>query len=122
MLSSQTPPVSYLISNGVLNDSHFRELQGRRGGGANARFINQETFPVDMKCFALVYNKKKKCLVFFSSLFRVNTPRKQGGLGNMKIPLVSDLSKSISKEYGVLKEEEGISFRSVKCPFNIKLF
>ncbi|XP_005946241.1 peroxiredoxin-like [Haplochromis burtoni] len=53
-------------------------------------------------------------LGFFSpSLFRVNTPRKQGGLGNMKIPLVSDLSKSISKEYGVLKEDEGISFRGL---------
>lgn len=82
---------------------------------------------MDITCFVLVYNKKKNvkvCLFlgFFPSLFRVNTPRKQGGLGNMKIPLVSDLSKSISKEYGVLKEDEGISFRSVKCPFNIKLF
>lgn len=80
---------------------------------------------MDITCFVLVYNKKKCLFVFggFSlSLFRVNTPRKQGGLGNMKIPLVSDLSKSISKEYGVLKEDEGISFRSVKCPFNIKLF
>lgn len=77
---------------------------------------------MDITCFVLVNNIKKMfvCLFlgFFSpSLFRVNTPRKQGGLGNMKIPLVSDLSKSISKEYGVLKEDEGISFRSVKCPF-----
>lgn len=77
---------------------------------------------MDITCFVLVNNIKKMfvCLflgVFSPSLFRVNTPRKQGGLGNMKIPLVSDLSKSISKEYGVLKEDEGISFRSVKCPF-----
>lgn len=32
----------------------------------------------------------------------------------MKIPLVADLSKSISRDYGVLKEDEGIAYRSVK--------
>lgn len=46
-------------------------------------------------------------------LLRINTPRKQGGLGNMKIPLVADLTKSISRDYGVLKEDEGIAYRSV---------
>uniref|UniRef100_A0A3Q2VND8 thioredoxin-dependent peroxiredoxin n=1 Tax=Haplochromis burtoni TaxID=8153 RepID=A0A3Q2VND8_HAPBU len=48
-------------------------------------------------------------LGFFSpSLFRVNTPRKQGGLGNMKIPLVSDLSKSISKEGLFVIDDKGV--------------
>lgn len=42
---------------------------------------------------------------------RVNTPRKQGGLGAMKIPLLADKTLEISKAYGVLKEDEGISFR-----------
>lgn len=42
---------------------------------------------------------------------RVNTPRKQGGLGSMKIPLLADKTLEISKAYGVLKEDEGISFR-----------
>ena len=31
-----------------------------------------------------------------------NTPRKQGGLGDIKYPLVSDLGKKISQDYGVL--------------------
>lgn len=31
-----------------------------------------------------------------------NTPRKEGGLSPISIPLVSDLDKSIAKEYGVL--------------------
>ncbi len=31
-----------------------------------------------------------------------NTPRTQGGLGEIKYPLVSDLSKQISTDYGVL--------------------
>ena len=41
--------------------------------------------------------------------------RKEGGLGPMDIPLVSDISKSISKAYGCLIEEGGdigISFRA----------
>ena len=31
-----------------------------------------------------------------------NTPRNEGGLGNVQFPLVSDLTKSISRSYGVL--------------------
>lgn len=42
---------------------------------------------------------------------RTNTPRKQGGLGSMKIPLVSDTRHTISTDYGVLKEDEGIAYR-----------
>ena len=41
-------------------------------------------------------------------------PRKQGGLGEMKIPLISDLNKQISKDYGVLidhGDEDGVAFR-----------
>lgn len=43
---------------------------------------------------------------------RINTPRKTGGLGEMKIPLMADLNKSICRDYGVLKEDDGIAFRS----------
>lgn len=42
-----------------------------------------------------------------------NTPRKQGGLGPMKIPLVSDTRRIISTDYGVLKEDEGIAYRGL---------
>lgn len=44
-------------------------------------------------------------------LCRLNTPRKQGGLGNMNIPLLADKTCEIAKSYGVLKEDEGIAFR-----------
>lgn len=30
----------------------------------------------------------------------------------MKIPLVADLNKTISKDYGVLKQDDGIAYRS----------
>ncbi|XP_015590482.1 peroxiredoxin 1 [Cephus cinctus] len=49
----------------------------------------------------------------FSHLAWVNTPRKQGGLGEMKIPLLADKSTKIARDYGVLDEETGIPFRGL---------
>ncbi|XP_053317902.1 peroxiredoxin-2 [Spea bombifrons] len=49
----------------------------------------------------------------FSHLAWTNVARKQGGLGPMNIPLLSDLKHSISRDYGVLKEEDGVSFRGL---------
>ena len=49
----------------------------------------------------------------FSHFAWINTPRKQGGLGPMDIPLVADKNLAISKAYGVLKEDEGIAFRGL---------
>jgi len=37
--------------------------------------------------------------------------RETGGLGGMDIPMLSDLTKSISKDYGVLTPDGAISFR-----------
>ena len=47
----------------------------------------------------------------FSHLAWVNQPRKQGGLGGLDYPLVSDFNKNISRDYGVLIEEAGIALR-----------
>jgi len=49
----------------------------------------------------------------FSHLAWINTPRKQGGLGNMKIPLLADKSGDVARRYGVLIEEDGIAFRGL---------
>jgi len=49
----------------------------------------------------------------FSHLAWVNTPRKQGGLGNMNIPLLADRTQKISRDYTVLKEDEGVAFRGL---------
>jgi alkyl hydroperoxide reductase subunit AhpC len=46
----------------------------------------------------------------YSHLAWCNMPRKEGGLGNMKIPLVSDMKKELSSSYGVLLEN-GIAAR-----------
>ncbi|XP_059155214.1 peroxiredoxin-2-like isoform X2 [Physella acuta] len=49
----------------------------------------------------------------FSHLAWINTPRKQGGLGPMNIPIIADKTCEISKKYGCLKPEEGIAFRGL---------
>ncbi|KAM4591742.1 thioredoxin-dependent peroxide reductase, mitochondrial [Odontesthes bonariensis] len=49
----------------------------------------------------------------FTHLAWINTPRKTGGLGNIHIPLLSDLNKQISRDYGVLLESPGIALRGL---------
>ncbi|MBP3958480.1 peroxiredoxin [Gemmata sp. G18] len=48
----------------------------------------------------------------FSHLAWVETPRAKGGLGELKYPLVADLTKKISADYGVLLDA-GISLRGL---------
>ncbi|MFJ7731973.1 peroxiredoxin [Lysinibacillus pakistanensis] len=43
----------------------------------------------------------------------INTDRTQNGLGELKYPLAADTNHQISKEYGVLIEEEGIALRGL---------
>lgn len=47
----------------------------------------------------------------FSHLAWTNQERKDGGVGKLNYPLLSDISKKISKDYGVLLENEGITLR-----------
>ncbi|KAL3642755.1 hypothetical protein CASFOL_013570 [Castilleja foliolosa] len=49
----------------------------------------------------------------FSHLAWVQTDRKSGGLGDLTYPLVSDITKSISKSYGVLIPDQGIALRGL---------
>mmetsp|Transcript_22628 Transcript_22628/g.31547 ORF Transcript_22628/g.31547 Transcript_22628/m.31547 type:complete len:199 (-) Transcript_22628:151-747(-) len=52
----------------------------------------------------------------FSHLAWSNQPRKEGGLGGCAFPLLSDITKSISKDYEVLIEDggdAGVSFRGL---------
>lgn len=48
----------------------------------------------------------------FSHLAWINTPRKKGGLGSLNIPLLSDYTKNIAKEYGILLDS-GIALRGL---------
>ncbi|KAL8190328.1 UNVERIFIED_CONTAM: Peroxiredoxin-4 [Gekko kuhli] len=49
----------------------------------------------------------------FTHLAWINTPRKKGGLGPIKIPLLSDLTHQIAKDYGVYLEDQGHALRGL---------
>ncbi len=42
-----------------------------------------------------------------------NTPRNKGGIGKIRYPLVSDLTRNISRDYGVLLEDQGVALRGL---------
>nr|AUG32205.1 thioredoxin peroxidase [Paulinella longichromatophora] len=49
----------------------------------------------------------------FSHLAWIQTPRNQGGIGDINYPLVSDLKKEIASAYNVLDTDEGIALRGL---------
>ena len=43
----------------------------------------------------------------------IETPRDQNGVAGLRYPLASDITKSVSKDYGVLIEDSGIALRGL---------
>ncbi|CAF0825715.1 unnamed protein product [Didymodactylos carnosus] len=57
--------------------------------------------------------KGKYLVLLFYPLDLINTPRSQGGLGKIKVPLLSDLTHQIAKDYGVYLQDVGHSLRGL---------
>uniref|UniRef100_A0A8D9EVW1 thioredoxin-dependent peroxiredoxin n=1 Tax=Cacopsylla melanoneura TaxID=428564 RepID=A0A8D9EVW1_9HEMI len=53
------------------------------------------------------------CDSHFTHLAWINTPRNDGGLGDLKYPLLADFKKEIASSYGVLIESAGIPLRGL---------
>ncbi len=49
----------------------------------------------------------------FTHLAWQDVPRAKGGLGDIKYPMIADLTKEISWSYGVLMEDKGIALRGL---------
>lgn len=49
----------------------------------------------------------------YSLLSWASTARKDGGLGSVEIPLFSDKNHKLSRDYGVLLEDEGVALRGL---------
>ena len=50
----------------------------------------------------------------YSHFAWANQPRKEGGLGpDLKLPLIADRNQKISRDYGVLIEEDGVALRGL---------
>uniref|UniRef100_A0A0A9WTH0 thioredoxin-dependent peroxiredoxin n=1 Tax=Lygus hesperus TaxID=30085 RepID=A0A0A9WTH0_LYGHE len=47
----------------------------------------------------------------FTHLAWIQTPRKKGGLGELKYPLLADFKKIVARDYNVLLENEGVPLR-----------
>ena len=101
----------------VMGDNKFDEefkLSSLRGKYTVLFFYPLDfTFvcPSEIIAFDKAYDKfrEKNCEVVgvsvdsqFSHFAWKNTPVDQGGIGQVKFPLVADLSKNISRDYGVL--------------------
>ncbi|WP_036478364.1 peroxiredoxin [Myxosarcina sp. GI1] len=49
----------------------------------------------------------------FSHLAWIQTPRKEGGIGDIEYPLISDIKKELSTDYNVLDPEAGVALRGL---------
>lgn len=49
----------------------------------------------------------------YSHIAWLNTPKNKGGIEGIDYPLISDLNKNISRDYGVLMPNEGIAYRGL---------
>jgi len=49
----------------------------------------------------------------FSHTAWLNTPKSKGGIQGISYPLVSDIHKTISRAFHVLKEDDGIAYRGL---------
>lgn len=43
----------------------------------------------------------------------IRTPRSEDGIGDINFPLASDMTMRVSRDYGVLDEEEGVALRGL---------
>ncbi len=78
--------------------------------------------PPELKAFNERYDEIKKAgaeivAVSTDSVFShrawINTSEDKGGLGSLKYTLASDITKDVSRDYGVLLEDQGIALRGL---------
>ncbi|MBN1915057.1 MAG: redoxin domain-containing protein [Parachlamydiales bacterium] len=43
----------------------------------------------------------------------LHTPKSKGGIEGIRYPILSDMTKEISRNYGILKEEDGVAYRAL---------
>ncbi|CAD7690503.1 unnamed protein product [Nyctereutes procyonoides] len=109
-------PAPNLKATAILPGGQFKDLSLSDYKGKYVVFF---FYPLDFTFVAEEF-KKLNCQVIgasvgshFCHLAWINTPKEQGGLGPMNIPLVSDPRRTVAQDYGVLKADEGIWFRGL---------
>jgi alkyl hydroperoxide reductase subunit AhpC len=78
--------------------------------------------PTELQAFQdqLEEFKDRNCMIFgisvdsvYSHLAWLNIPKDQAGIQGITFPLISDITKEITRSYGVLHEEQGIAWRAL---------
>jgi peroxiredoxin (alkyl hydroperoxide reductase subunit C) len=49
----------------------------------------------------------------YSHFAWLNMPKEKGGIKGVEYPIIADITKDISKSFGVLKEDEGVALRGL---------
>jgi peroxiredoxin (alkyl hydroperoxide reductase subunit C) len=111
-----------IIKNEIIDDFSFSNFQGK--------YIIFYFYPLDFTFVCPTelhaFEEKKEefkkrdaqviaCSIdsCYSHLAWLNTPKAMGGIQGITYPIVSDITKSISRSYDVLSEEEGVAFRGL---------
>ena len=114
-----TKPAPDFTAKAVMPDNQIADLTLSDYKG---RYVILFFYPLDFTFVCpteiLAFNKKldefrkRDCVIIgvsvdseFSHLAWKNTPVKMGGIGDIKYPLVSDITKNIARSYGVLIDE-----------------
>jgi peroxiredoxin (alkyl hydroperoxide reductase subunit C) len=78
--------------------------------------------PTELHAFQELLSEfeKRNCQVMgcsvdsaFSHLAWIDTPKSKGGIEGVTYPLISDLNKTIARDYDVLVPQEGVAFRAL---------
>ncbi len=126
MAAFVTKEAPSFTAQAVMPDNSFQEISLSQYRG---KYVILFFYPLDFTFVcpseiiafdkALEQFEAKNCQVLgasvdshFTHLAWKNTPRNQGGIGEIRYPLVADLNKQISIDYGVLLEG-GIALRGL---------
>lgn len=110
------------VIKGEIKDLSLDDFQGQ----AKVIFFYPLDFsficPTELHAFqdALEEFEKRKTVLLgisvdsvYAHLAWYEQPKEEGGIAGVSYPLLSDITKSISRAYGALDEEEGVAFRAL---------
>ncbi|MCP4723411.1 MAG: peroxiredoxin [bacterium] len=126
-MSLVTKEAPDFTAQAVMGDNQFEELTLSKYRG---KYVLLFFYPLDFTFVCpseiIAFDKElekfrsKNCEVIgvsvdshFTHLAWKNTPVNNGGIGNIRYPLVADLTKDISRDYGVLTEDGAVALRGL---------
>lgn len=110
------------VIDGEIKDFSLHDLKGRLVVLCFYPLDFSFVCPTELQAFQSVFPEfeKRNASVIaisvdsvYSHLMWLDQPKERGGINGISYPLLSDITKSIARAYGVLDEEEGITYRAL---------